>query len=78
VTQIVDAAIRQSRDQNEIVHVSRTEIAQAGVSLDTVHRELFDACEGEARNGRTHEYWGWDPSDPSDYWRVNVPAEVES
>lgn len=78
MTQIVDAAIRQSRAQNEVVHVSRLEIRQAGVSLDTVHRALFEACEGETRNGCTHEYWGWDPSDPHDYWRVHVPAEVES
>lgn len=78
MTQLVDNAIKQSRTQNEIVHLTRTEIDQAGVSLETVHRELFEACEGEVLDsdrGR-HEYWGHGPDGADDGpWRVHVPSE---
>lgn len=77
MSQIVDQAIAQSRTQDEIVTLTRTEIRQAGVSLEAVHNELFEACEGEVLDsdrGR-HEYWGHgtDGSDDSP-WRVHVPA----
>lgn len=79
MTQIVDEAIKQSRKQDEIVHLTRAEIRQAGVSLETVHRELFEACEGEVKNGDTHEYWGHGTDGADDEpWRVHVPAEVAS
>lgn len=76
MSQLIDSAIRQSRTQNETVHVSRTEIRQAGLSVESVHRELFEACECETKNGSVHEYWGHGTDGADDEpWRVHVPAE---
>lgn len=79
MTQIVDAAIKQSRTKDEIVHLTRTEIRQAGVSLEVVHAELHEACESVREVGGVVEYRGHGSDGADDEpWRVHVPAEVAS
>lgn len=73
--QIITAAIEQSKGQNEIVRIDAVEIAQAGLTVDVVCRELALECEDStsysiAQGGEAHEYWGSDV-DGND-WRVHV------
>lgn len=72
---LVDAAIKRSREQDEIVHVTKIELLQARLHPVTIHNELFEACEGEVENGSEHEYWGHGTDGPNDSpWRVHIPA----
>lgn len=73
--QIITAAIEQSKGQNEIVRIDAVEIAQAGLTMDAVCRELALECEDStsysiAQGGEAYEYWGSDV-DGND-WRVHV------
>ena len=80
MSQIVDRAIKRSRSHNEIVTITRTEIGISGVSLESIHHELFEACEGnvlvdDRDDNRAHrQYWGHGTDGPDDMpWRVHVP-----
>lgn len=73
--QIIKQAIEQSKGQNEIVHISDTEIAGAGLRLSNVVAELEEECEDFAAAQGRYEYWGKDVDGAE--WRVHVMTARE-
>lgn len=68
---LVAQAIRDSKNETRIARIDAIDCQRAGLTIESVCRELAEECEGSA-DAAEHEFWGRDVDVDGTTWRIHV------